>query len=100
MDWFSTVPKQLPTLDIFLSASHRRGVIRCKTTKNQAFGGSSGGSFHNAYDVFDPGVTYVDDIVLNESKSVPPGNYSLRMGISNEVTFQVPPATPEWQAGN
>ena len=50
------------------------------------------------YDVFDPGVTYVDDIVLNESKSVAPGNYTLRMGISNEVTFQVLPATPEWQA--
>ena len=37
-------------------------------------------------------------MVLNESKSVPPGNYSLRLGISNEVKFQVLPATPEWQA--
>ena len=60
--------------------------------------GSGGGSFGNSYDVFEPGVTYVDEIVLNESKSVAPGNYTLRMGISNDVTFQVLPATPEWQA--
>src|SRR5580693_9459877 len=60
--------------------------------------GGAGGSFNSAYDVFDPGVTYVDDIVLNEWKSMPPGTYSLRIGISNEVTFQVLPATPEWQA--
>jgi hypothetical protein len=61
--------------------------------------GSAGGSFHSGpYDVFDPGITYIDDMVLNESKSVPPGSYSLRMGISNEVKFQVLPATPEWQA--
>jgi hypothetical protein len=60
--------------------------------------GGAGGSFGNSYDVFGPGVTYVDEIVLNESKSVPPGNYTLRMGISNEVTFQVLPAKPEWQA--
>jgi hypothetical protein len=61
--------------------------------------GSAGGSFGSGpYDVFDPGVTYVDDMELNEWKSVPPGNYSLRMGISNEVKFQVLPATPEWQA--
>jgi hypothetical protein len=60
--------------------------------------GSAGGSFNSAYDVFDPGVTYVDDMVLNESKSVPPGNYTLRLGISNEVKFQVFPATPEWQS--
>jgi len=37
-------------------------------------------------------------MVLNDSKAVPPGNYSLRLGISNEVKFQVLPATPEWQA--
>lgn len=43
-------------------------------------------------------MTYVEDMVLNESKSAPPGNYSLRMGISNEVEFQVIPAAPEWQA--
>lgn len=61
-------------------------------------GGSGVSSKSGPYEVFDPGVTYVDDIVLNESKSVPPGNYSLRMGISNEVTFQVLPATPKWQA--
>ena len=61
--------------------------------------GSAGVSIGSGpYDVFDPGVTYVEDMVLNESKSVPPGNYSLRMGISNEVKFQVLPATPEWQA--
>ena len=62
--------------------------------------GSAAGVPGNAgpYDVFDPGVTYVEDIVLNESKSVPPGNYSLRMGITNEVKFQIIPATPEWQA--
>ncbi len=59
-------------------------------------GAVPGGS--GPYDVFDPGVTYVEDIVLNESKSAPPGNYSLRMGISNEVEFQVIPAAPEWQA--
>jgi hypothetical protein len=63
------------------------------------WGGSSGVSSKSGpYDVLEPGVTYVDEIVLNESKSVPPGNYTLRMGISNEVTFQVLPATPEWQA--
>lgn len=60
--------------------------------------GSGGGSFGVDYDVFDPGVTYVDNMELNESKSVPPGNYSLRLGISNEVKFQVLPATPDWQA--
>jgi len=60
--------------------------------------GSGAGSFHSDYDTFEAGVPYVDEIVLNESKSVPPGNYSLRMGISNEVKFQVIPATPEWQA--
>jgi hypothetical protein len=59
-------------------------------------GAGPGGS--GPYDVFDPGVTYVDNMVLNESKSVPPGIYSLRMGISNEVKFQVLPASPEWQA--
>jgi len=51
-----------------------------------------------AYDVFNPGVTYVEDTALNESKSVPPGNYRLRLGGSNEIEFQVVPATPEWQA--
>jgi hypothetical protein len=61
-------------------------------------GGSGVSSKSGPYDAFDPGVTYVDDIVLNESKLVPPGSYSLRMGISNEVKFQVLPATPEWQA--
>jgi hypothetical protein len=61
--------------------------------------GGGGGSFiTGAPQAFEPGVTYVDDMELNESKSVPPGNYSLRMGISNEVKFQVLPATPEWQA--
>jgi len=60
--------------------------------------GSGGGSLNADYEVFEPGVPYVDHMVLNESKSVPPGNYSLRMGISNEVTFQVLPATPKWQA--
>jgi hypothetical protein len=62
------------------------------------WGGAAVPGNSGPYQVFDPGVTYVDDIVLNESKSVPPGNYSLRMGISNEVTFQVLPATPKWQA--
>lgn len=60
--------------------------------------GGGGGSFIFASDTFEPGVPYVDEMVLNESKSVPPGNYILRMGISNEVKFQVLPATPEWQA--
>jgi hypothetical protein len=60
--------------------------------------GSAGGSFGSDYEVFNPGVPYVDNIVLNDSTSVPPGNYSLRLGISNEVKFQVLPATPEWQA--
>jgi hypothetical protein len=62
------------------------------------WGGAAVSFISGPHEVFDPGVTYVDDMVLNESKSVPPGNYSLRIGISNEVKFQVLPATPEWQA--
>jgi hypothetical protein len=62
------------------------------------WGGAAGSFSSGPYEVFDPGVTYVEDMVLNESKSVPPGNYSLRMGISNEVKFQILRATPEWQA--
>jgi hypothetical protein len=31
-------PKQVPILGGFLSASSRKGLIHCKTTKNQAFG--------------------------------------------------------------
>ncbi len=60
--------------------------------------GSAGITGGISYDVFEPGVTYADDMDLNEWQSVPPGNYSLRMGISNEVKFQVLPATPAWQA--
>jgi hypothetical protein len=60
--------------------------------------GTAGGSFGSDYEVFNPGVPYVDNIMLNDSTSVPPGNYSLRLGISNEVKFQVLPATLEWQA--
>ena len=61
------------------------------------WGGGAAGQI-GPYDVFNPDVTYVQDMVLNESKAVPPGNYRLRLGISNEVEFQVIPATPEWQA--
>jgi hypothetical protein len=50
------------------------------------------------YDTFEPGIPYVDEIVINESKSLPPGSYSVWMRFSNEVKFQVVPASPEWQA--
>jgi hypothetical protein len=50
------------------------------------------------YETLNPGVPHVVTTELNEWKSAPPGSYSLRIGTSNEVKFQVVPATPEWQA--
>jgi hypothetical protein len=91
-------PKTGPNLRRFSFCLIPEGSDPLQDDEEPGFWGSAGGSFGNSYDVFDPGVTYVDSMVLNESKSVPPGNYSLRMGISNEVKFQVLPATPEWQA--
>ncbi len=49
-------------------------------------------------------IPYVVSKELNEWRSMPPGSYSLRVvnrlipAVSNEVRFQVIPATPEWQA--
>jgi hypothetical protein len=92
-------PKTVPNLRHFSFCLTPEGRDPLQDDEESGLWGSAGGSFPSGpYEVFDPGVTYVDDIVLNESKSVPPGTYSLRMGISNEVTFQVLPATPEWQA--
>ena len=75
-----------------------RGRDPLQDDEESGLWGGAGGSFISDYEVFDPGAAYVDNMVLNDSKSVPPGNYSLRLGISNEVKFQVLPATPEWQA--
>jgi len=92
-------PKAGPNLRRFSFCLIPEGSDPLQDDEESGLWGSAGGSVPSGpYDVFDPGVTYVDDIVLNESKSVPPGNYSLRMGISNEVTFQVLPAAPKWQA--
>jgi hypothetical protein len=91
-------PRAGPNLRRFSFCLIPGGVDPLQDDEESGFWGSAGGSLGVSYDVFDPGVTYVDDMVLNESKSVPPGNYSLRMGISNEVKFQILPATPEWQA--
>ena len=91
-------PKAAPNLRRFSFCLTPEGHDPLQDDEESGLWGNGGGSFGNSYDVFDPGVTYVDEIVLNESKSVPPGNYTLRMGISNEVTFQILPATPEWQA--
>lgn len=74
-------------------------MIPCKTTKNEAFGEAP---VVHLFPVPMMCLILVSPTLttwlLNESKSVPPGNYGLRMGISNEVKFQVLPATPEWQA--
>jgi hypothetical protein len=91
-------PKAGPNLRSFSFCLTPGGRDPLQDDKESGLWGNGGGSFGISYDVFDPGVTYVDNMVLNESKLVPPGNYSLRMGISNEVKFQVLPATPEWQA--
>jgi len=92
-------PRTGPNLRRFSFCLMPPGRDPLQDDEDSGLWGSAGGSFHSGpYDVFDPGVTYVDDMVLNESKSVPRGNYSLRMGISNEVKFQILPATPDWQA--
>jgi len=52
----------------------------------------------------DYNIPHVVNEELNEWKSLLPGKYSLRVvsrlipAVSNEVSFQVVPATPEWQA--
>jgi hypothetical protein len=92
-------PRAGPNLRRFSFCLIPEGSDPLQDDEESGLWGGAGGSFPSGpYGVFDPGVTYVDDMVLNESKSMPPGSYSLRMGISNEVKFQVLPATPEWQA--
>jgi hypothetical protein len=64
---------------------------------NAAISGNSG-----PYLAIGNGLPYSVSEELNESKSVSPGSYSLRVRAfgpaSNEIKFQVFPATPEWQA--
>ena len=92
-------PKTGPNLRHFSFCLTPAGRDPLQDDEESGLWGSAGGSLPpDPYDAFDPGVTYVEDMVLNESKSVPPGNYTVRIGISNEVKFQVVPATPEWQA--
>ncbi len=92
-------PKADPNLRRFSFCLIPEGSDPLQDDEEAGLWGGAGGSFPSGpYDVFDPGVTYVDDVALNETKSLPPGSYTLRMGISNEVKFQVIPATPEWQA--
>lgn len=92
-------PKASPNLRSFYFCLTPGGRDPLQDDEESGLWGNGGiGPGGISYDVFDPGVTYVDNLELNQWKSVPPGTYSLRMGISNEVKFQVLPATPEWQA--
>jgi hypothetical protein len=92
-------PRVGPNLRAFAFCLSPEGRDPLQDDEEPGFWGSAAVPGNSGpYQVFDAGVTYVENMELNEWKSVPPGNYSLRMGISNEVTFQVLPATPEWQA--